>query len=228
MTTKTALWLAALLFLTTGACHAKTEASVDNFTAAMTTYLQQRGDLCIARSDWPVDVTLDDFAAKTRDAIQLPALERLGLVDSSVVSGASKVTRYQLTAEGRRHYLDRETHRAVSPESPRHGNADFCVAHLALDKIVGWDLHQRSGATTEATTSAVIRYTYRVEAPAWTRAPAARRAFPAVDRVINGAHAATLDEEVTLTAAGWVANELLPQASPEPRPRIAATTRARP
>jgi hypothetical protein len=218
------LLLAMIVTVMMTACRGKTEPSAANFTDAMTTYLRQRGDLCVARPDWPVDVTLDDFAARTRDAVQMPALERVGLVDSSVLPDASKVTRYQLTAEGRRHYIDRSTHQPVSPESPRHASADFCVAHLSLDRLVGWEL--RPGSATSPA-RALATYTYRIDAPSWTQDPGVRRAFPAVDRVISGAHAASLEEELILTPAGWVANELLPSGAAEMQPHVAETTPAR-
>ncbi|HEY4183677.1 MAG TPA: hypothetical protein VGP07_01355 [Polyangia bacterium] len=221
MTTKRSLWLTVGLLLTTEACRSKTEPSVTTFTRAMNAYLQARGDLCIARTEWPVDVTLDDFAARTRDAVQMPALERVGVVDSSVIPGASKVTRYQLTALGRARYIDRATHQPLSPESTRRAGADFCMARLSLDKIVGWEL--RKGAT--GPNRALVTYQYQVEAPAWTQNPAVRGAFPAVARVIGGARSAALEEELTSTTDGWVANELLPAGATEAPARMASVTK---
>lgn len=232
-----ARWAVGALLLV-GACRHKadvTAANLTNFTAAMNAYLQSRGDLCIARAEWPVDVTLADGAARTRDAVQMPVLERLGLVDSAVLSGASKVTRYRLTEKGRQQYVDRGTHRPVSAEGPNRGDADFCVAHLTLDRIVGWEIHPgepkverardlkndpKSGpqapapAPAASPTDATLTYTFHVVAPAWTREPAFERAFPAVSRVVRGDGVAQLTETLTLTPTGWIANELLPAAAP--------------
>jgi len=201
--TKT-LCLAGALAVLAGACRSNRDAGLKDFTRAMNAYLQKRGDLCIGRADWPVDVTRDDATARTRDATQMPVLEQLKLVESTPLPGAA--TRYQLTALGRRQYIDRETRQPASPDSPQHDTTDFCVARLTLDQIKHVELHEAANAPTRA----VITYTYGVTAPEWTRDPAARRAFPAVDRVVSGAHTATLQEELTRTAEGWVANELLP------------------
>ncbi len=66
-----------------GACQDQQQAQVpnrDNFTVAVTDYLAQRGHLCIAKYDWPIDVTEADRQARSVDAQQLPLLETLGLV----------------------------------------------------------------------------------------------------------------------------------------------------
>lgn len=211
--TKTLCLAGALaISLTAGACRQKGKAvALDShdFTPAMNAYLQKRGDLCIARADWPVDVTPDDFAARTRDGLQMPVLEALKLVQSSMLPGG--VIRYQLTALGKQHYIDRETRQPVSPDAPQHATADFCVARLSLDQIKHVELHEAPKMPLHA----VITYTYDVKAPAWTRDSDARRVFPAVDRVVSGAKTATLQEELTMTAEGWVANELLPGAADE-------------
>lgn len=229
-----ARWAVGALLLV-GACRHRpdvTAANLANFTAAMNAYLQSRGDLCIGRAEWPVDVTLADVTARTRDAVQMPVLERLGLVDAAVLSGASQVTRYRLTENGRQQYLERGTHRPVSAEGPNRGDADFCVAHLSLDRIVGWEIHPGERKVERARnlendpksapqapaaappTDATLTYTFHVVAPAWTRDPAFERAFPAVSRVVRGAGVAQLTETLTLTPTGWTANELLPAASP--------------
>lgn len=223
-----ALWLAATLAvsMTAGACRSKGQPpDRHDLTKAITTYLQKRGDLCIARADWPVDVTPDDFAAQTRDGVQMPVLESLKLVESSILPGG--VIRYQLTTLGKQHYIDRDTRQPVSPDSPRHKASDFCVARLTLDQITHVELHEAPDQPSHA----VVTYTYDVEAPAWTRDPSARRVFPAVARLLSGARSATLQEELTLAPEGWVANELLPDVLAKgavDRGAVAATTASRP
>ncbi|HXJ23794.1 MAG TPA: hypothetical protein VMT03_26595 [Polyangia bacterium] len=213
----------AALALAAGACRSRAKApDATDYTRAMNAYLQKRGDLCIARADWPVDVTPGDVAEGTRDAVQMPVLEKLKLVESAPVPQAPGVTRYRLTALGKQQYIDRETRRPVSPDGPRQGMADFCVARLSLDQIKHVELHQVPNVPPHA----VITYTYDVAAPDWTRDPAARRVFPAVDRVVSGAHTASLREELTLTPDGWVANELLPAAGASGA--VAAKTAERP
>ena len=68
--------------------------------------------------------------ASAADAVQLPVLERLGLVTSTVlaerragVATPFNMRRYRLTAEGRKHYIDRETRLPVAPDDPHAGGA---------------------------------------------------------------------------------------------------------
>jgi hypothetical protein len=186
------------------ACGKKTEATRDRFTAGVEAYLAKRGDLCIGRSIWPIDVDEHESAAENRDALQLPVLEKLGVVTSSHVTvdsmGMVDARRYRLTERGRQFYLDRATRRPA-PE-PRAG-ADLCVARLSLDRVVRWELAPDAR-------SAEVAYTYAVDAPDWARDPAFLRVFPALARVLGGAHHAELTEGFTLTRDGWVADELLP------------------
>src|ERR1700754_3487111 len=61
-------------------CHDKSQdANRENFTAAINGYLAQHGHMCLAKYDWPIYVTADDRANSSRDAIQMPVLEKLGL-----------------------------------------------------------------------------------------------------------------------------------------------------
>ena len=202
--------LASILVLT--ACAKKTDATVANFTAAMNEYLAQRGDLCLGKSTWPIDVTERDTLTGARDAVQMPVLEKLGLVSSAdaiaEIKDEDQVTtvparRYQLTEAGKRYYLSRETG-AVTPTGEKVLASDLCAARLSLDKVVGWKLGD--GEQRQA----IVTYTYHVEAPEWIETPEARRVFPAVDRVLRGEGAAQLTEGFVLTEQGWVANELAP------------------
>jgi hypothetical protein len=192
---------------------ARADALRAGFRAGLEEYLHRRGDLCVDRPSWPIDVTDADRAAGSRDARQLPVLARLGVVDGRQVSRRSKddpraapveLTRYQLTELGRLSYIDRRTRRPVDPND-EDAQPDFCMARLSLADIVGWELRPNDAAPTSATVS----YTYRADAPAWTRDPEAERVFPAVARVLVGAGKATLTEGFTLTPSGWVADELV-------------------
>jgi hypothetical protein len=188
-------------------CHKKTDASRENFTQAIRTYLERRGDLCVAKYAWPIDVPEVPARPGARDAVQMPVLEKLGIVTSSaaVVDAPSgrqvRVMRYELTEEGRKCYIAR-------PGEP-DGQKDLCVAHLSLDKVVSWDTSR-----DESGEHVVVSYTYRVEAPPWVRDAEAQRVFPAVARLLQGAGSAELKETLTLATDGWVANELLAPAKP--------------
>jgi hypothetical protein len=126
--------------------------------------------------------------------------------------------RYRLTAEGRAHYLDRQTRLPAPTEDPRvAAHADFCVLRLSLSKVTKWEMEQ--GANPPA---AAVSYTYDVEAPAWVRDPAFKKAFPAVGRLVSGAGTAELVEGFTLAPGGWTAKELLPRGELPASPPQAA------
>ena len=208
---RTLLFLAACSLLPT-ACAKKTDATAANFTAAMSRYLEKRGDLCLGKSVWPIDVTEGEAQSGARNAVQMPALESLGLVSASDADAdvktedgtvRVKVTRYQLTAAGERYYLTRETE-GLTKSGEKATEGDFCAAKLSLDRVVGWELGE--GPHPQA----VVTYTYRVDAPDWAKTSEARRVFPAVARVIDGEGMAQMKEGFTRAESGWVANELSP------------------
>ena len=202
-----------------GACGKKSDATREHFEVGLRAYLERRGDLCLAKPTWPIDVTPHDVAVGTRDAVQMPVLERLGLVRSSeatadVTTGDGalpvEVRRYELTEAGLRDYRAREI--GVNSAGERVDAGDLCVARLSLAKVVGWEVAPAgSGAAPGAERAhAEVSYTYDVAAAPWTRDPEVKRVLPMVARVVEGAGSATLKEAFTLTPDGWVADELLP------------------
>jgi hypothetical protein len=203
--------LRCLLLLTlVVACRPKVDPTRAALEQGMHTYLDRRGDLCVGRPRWPIDVPVG--VEGTPDAIQLPILEQLGLVKSTVIqvrdAGVAtpfQVRRYHLTSAGHKLYLDRETRLPASPDDTRAPQrADLCFARLTLDKVTHWTI-QKAGDTSLAQVS----YTYHSDAPAVVRDPRLGKAFPAVARVLAGDGKAELYEGFTLTPNGWVANELL-------------------
>lgn len=185
-----------------------------NFSAAITDYLAQRGHLCIAKYDWPIDVTEADRQAHRPDAQQMPLLESLGLVagrDLSVarlrggdLAVAQPAREYTLTAEGRKYYLHVPVVVATAMQRVTHP-ADFCVAKLSLSRVFGWEPPR----TVQGRTVSSVLFSYRVDDPApWTGTPQARRAFPMVTRAIDNAGTLQVRLGVHLTPQGWVADEL--------------------
>ncbi|HEY7370783.1 MAG TPA: hypothetical protein VIF57_01300 [Polyangia bacterium] len=214
------LWCVTFLLLTPAACRHKPGLDAASLAKGVEAYLAQRGELCIARQVWPVDVTEGDRAVRTRDAIQMPVLERLGVVAGHHISVRTvndddkpitvPVTRYELTERGRRSYSDRRN--------------DLCVARVSLDKVVSWE----AAPSERAPKSAVVSYTYKVEPVAWMRDPEALRVFPAIARMLAGAGTAELKEGLTLTKGGWVANDLPGSAGPSVRQTMASQQGGRP
>ncbi len=114
---------AAAACLIGGVAQATAGPSRPLVTQAVKQYLNDHGDLCVGKSTWPRFVTDEDRRAGTNDALQMPVLERLGLVESAEVpatpatqaagagapAGSAPATasdsgpakRYALTAKGR-------------------------------------------------------------------------------------------------------------------------------
>jgi hypothetical protein len=197
------------------------DATAENFTAAMNTYLAQRGDLCVGKANWPIDVTEREIRAGARNAVQLPVLEKLGLAGMSVAeidkkdedgqSHHMKVRRYELTEAGTKYYLARGTAQSAADKPVPH---DLCGAKLSLEKVVRWTapaLPQASvagAAPLAADKQMVVTYTYKAEPAEWMKDPDAQKVFPVVANVVRGAGTAELTETFRQTEAGWVAIDM--------------------
>ncbi|MGF6964374.1 hypothetical protein OKW43_001379 [Paraburkholderia sp. WC7.3g] len=195
-------------------CHDKSQdANQANFTATINDYLAERGHLCLAKYDWPIYTTTEDRANGTRDAVQMPVLEKLGLVVGKdmlverVDADGKKITasarQYQLTPEGQKYYLHIPEVVATATSRVTHP-ADFCAASLSLDKVVGWERPMQMDGKTVTS----VIYTYKIDPAPWAKDQDAQRVFPMVKRVIEGAGTMQLREGVHLTDAGWVADEV--------------------
>jgi hypothetical protein len=198
------------------ACHSNTNdpqaANRENFTTAVNDFLAKRGHLCLGKYDWPVYVVDADKEAGTRDAVQMPVLEKLGLVAGKdmMVEGEDQgkklvahARQYQLTTEGQKYYLHIPEVIATATQRVTHP-ADFCVATLTLDKVVGWEKPvQRNGETMTS-----VLYTYKIDPAPWAKDPDFLRVFPVVQRAIEGQGRQQLREGMHLTSNGWVADEI--------------------
>lgn len=189
------------------ACSAGHDANAptaENLAAPLDDYLAQRGDLCLALFDWPIDLTEAEAGSGARHAVQFPVMEQLGLVHSTIVPAPKSsenpdgaVKRFELTEAGRKFYKPH----SYAAQGTAHAN-DFCVAHLKREKIVDVKLD-----TSDAQRKlAVVSYTYRVEAAPWMQNADAQRVFPMVARIANGAGGKLqLRQGFTLGDKGWVA-----------------------
>jgi hypothetical protein len=207
MQKKTALICVGLLCATrlavgAGTSHLDRTAVSD----AVVRYLAQRGDLCLGKFDWPVDVSALDFEAKTRDALQMPVLEKLGLVVSIDGSTTYKsgdkeevvpVKRYLLTDNGRKFYLPRDTTSRGPGAAMVTHHADFCAGHLYLKDIVRWETPIDSAGETQTT----VTYTYKFKPAPWALDPAARKVFPMVDRIIKGQGTLRLEQRFRVSGS---------------------------
>ncbi|WP_233236574.1 hypothetical protein [Bordetella sp. LUAb4] len=188
------------------------EPSTANFTKAINDYLAERGHLCLAQYQWPKYVA-DDTSANSRDAMQMPVLEKLGLLKSTVMpvertgDDGAKISvpgrRYDLTTAGQKFYLHKPVVVATATRQVTH-DADFCVATLTLDKVIGWETPVKQEDGTSKTS---VLYTYHIDPAPFTRDADFQRVFPMVTRVVEGAGTLQLREGVRLTKDGWVAEE---------------------
>jgi hypothetical protein len=203
---RTLLWPVAVfaaVAVLLGCSRPRTDASADAFGPAVSAYLAEKGTLCVGKTSWPIDVTKRASDIGSRDALQLPVLERLGLVTSTTETVAvpgeegapavpQEVRRYRLTDAGMRYFIE------ASPG----GGRDFCAAKLTLDRVVSFELAGDAG------TQATVKYTYHADPFPWVYGDQVERVFPAVARVIRGAGTDQLEETFTRTPKGWVANDL--------------------
>src|SRR5476649_56048 len=137
---------AVALIATLGGCSKEKELNQANVSKAMQSYLAQRGDLCLAKSVWPIDVTAAETGSGSRNGVQMPVLEKLGLVSASDAIAERKdddgnvsqvpVRRYQLTDEGKKYYLPRAPHKHQVDDHYAAVANDFCAAKLSLDHVV--------------------------------------------------------------------------------------------
>lgn len=190
---------AAALALLAGCGPQQPEANLQNLTVAMNAYLAKKGDLCLGKTQWPIDVPQREVGTRARNAVQMPVLEHAGLVSASAAKVEDArdgeqpteiaVTRYVLTEEGKKYVHTRET------------QPDFCAARLTLDKLVGWEA--RKDKDGKDASAVVVTYTYKVDAAPWTGDADVRKAFPMVDRVVRGAGTMQLKQNFKRTEGGW-------------------------
>ncbi len=96
-----------IVFPILSGCHDRKTPNETTFTLGMKAYLERRGSLCVGKTTWPIDVTRSEAVTGSRDALQMPVLERLGLVfgQEAVVKTDAverEVRRYTLTSLGQR------------------------------------------------------------------------------------------------------------------------------
>jgi hypothetical protein len=186
------------------ASHDPKAPTAENLAPALDEHLAQRGDICLAMFDWPIDLTEAEAGSGARHAIQFPVMEQLGLVHSTIVAVPKSsenpdgaVKRFELTDAGRKFY---KPHPYVT-RGAEHAN-DFCVAHLKREKIVDVKVD-----TSDAQHPlAVVSYTYQIDTAPWMQNADAQRVFPMITRIANGAGGQLqLRQGFTLGDKGWVA-----------------------
>ncbi|XHS78729.1 cytochrome-c peroxidase [Burkholderiaceae bacterium UC74_6] len=165
---------------------------------ALDRFLAERGDVCMAKADWPIDVNARDVAARTRNALQLPVLERQGLVsakdgyvdwrdDERQAVERVPTRRYELTAAGQQ---------AMKPA--KGGKPDLCAGRLEAERIVS------VSETGEGRAS--VHFLYRFKAESWVQNDEVRRVFPMVDALLRGQGSMEMQQGFHVEGAAWVAD----------------------
>jgi hypothetical protein len=168
----------------------------DDLAEALRSFLASHGQLCLAKSNWPISVTMQDVQARSNDALQMPVLERLGLVQG-VPDEKANARSYQLTPLGKQYYLERPGR--VPPDGAGVAR-DFCAGTVALDHIVRVEHDDGQGPSQLAT----VHYAYHFAAFPWMRDAEAQRVFPLVARLEAQQGARTLVQRFAWRAEGWV------------------------
>jgi hypothetical protein len=202
-----ALCLVAIASL--AACSKSDVPTADTFTAGMNTYLAQRGNLCLDKRQWPIDVTPEEMANHERNANQMPVFEKLGLVTSSDAVATYKteeksetvtVKRYVLTDEGKKYYIADVPLSSLENHPQKEPAGDFCAGKLSLDKVVSWTPPTTNDKGQKQT---VVSYTYHIDPAPWMKTAEARGILPVVANIIDMAGKAQLEENFVLMPDGW-------------------------
>jgi hypothetical protein len=192
-----------LLIASLAACHCADRhlANRENFELALQTYLSSHGDMCIGKFTWPIDVSYRDAQARSANSLQLPVMQKMGLVSAQQVDvQGAPAMRYQLTDAGRKFYVHKPMQSLTPQGSVLAHDGDLCYGRIRLDQLIGWDpLRQVEGAQ-----QTVVTYTYRIDAAPWTRNADVQRVFPVVAMIVHSGGVLQLKQTFRLSDDGWV------------------------
>jgi hypothetical protein len=194
--------IVAALAVSAQSAHSAPPPANKALAAGLSQYLARQGDVCVGKFDWPIDVAPGDAEAGSRDAVQLPVLAQLGLVEAAGgmvvrrnaegVEQEVPVQRYSLTEAGKKFYLKRDTS-TVAPSGEKIARTgDFCVGKLSLAKLVAWDA-----------TTGTASYTYKFAAAPWMREPAAKQVFPMIAYIMKGEGQMQMKQRLRLQNGRW-------------------------
>jgi len=164
------VWAALAAFVLC-ACENPTAANGKNFSAAVSHYLEKKGELCLPPMTWPVDVKLQQQPQgkyqRNEIFVQMKALEAVGLVQGENIG--DDIRRYSLSAAAQ--VFVKENKQPV-----------LCWGQMALDELVQWDIES---LITDK--EAQVKYTYKIDHLAdWAHDIGMRLAFPVIkDSMLN-------------------------------------------
>ena len=196
-------------------CGSKQDVNEKNFGAAISQYLDKKGELCLGVDEWPFDVDKRDLEMQktlpTGKAAQMEALASVGFVSGtdtevevkgwfSTKGQKANVKRYVLTDAGKKFYIEQEAKSVGLDGVKKIMKGDICYGKKSLDKVVKWEGPMKLGDYQEAT----VKYLYNIDGLAdWTKKAEIQTAFPYIVRVIDGAGKEEARGIVKLTSEGW-------------------------
>ncbi len=194
--------LAAPLVLTAAHANVPPMPSQKSLKPAVKKYLAEKGDFCLGKFEWPIAVTEEDRKVHTHDAVQMPVLEKLGVVAAADAPGEPGIRNYSLTEEGRKSYVTKASVTVNSAGQKIKHPGDLCPAKLELDKVVTWN----APSVVDGKTATTVKFTYRVAKVAdWARDPEVRKVFPMMALILDSACSQQLEQLFAWSGHGWVA-----------------------
>lgn len=208
-----------LVWLWTGDGYSSPNANKDDYVAAMASYFERNGELCLNVQGWPIDIATVDHgftdAAEATRGMQMVALESAGLVRGEDVEiellgiDGKPLGRYEKKRRYTRTDAAKPFARSLAPAlaslyrdtGEEHDGDDFCYGKAKLAEIVKWDAPIRIGAGHYSE----VTYRYGIDKIAdWARRDDMQAAFPQIRRAIDGADG-DATHSVWFTLHGWKA-----------------------
>jgi DNA-binding MarR family transcriptional regulator len=194
--------LATLLAVAAAQANVPPAPSQKSLKPAVRKYLEEKGNFCLGKFEWPIAVSDEDRKTGTNNALQMPVLEKLGLVVASDSPGDPSIKNYSLTEEGQKYYLTKQTITVNSAGQKIRHPGDLCPAKLELDKVVAWD----PPSVVDGKTQTTVKYTYRIaKAADWTQDAEVRKVFPMIARIMDNGGSQQLMQLFVWSGHAWVA-----------------------
>lgn len=180
--------IASTLILFSG-CSSSKKPNETNLRNAIDQYLPTQNRACVTvDGQFPIDVPATNWNDKSGEAVELAALERAGLVQSSnttaVVQSLANslslsphkpqpVKRYTVSGEGQKYF---------QKVRGTFGQSDgFCYGHEKVDTIVNWSEPVTQGDYSKTT----VTYTYKIpDLAAWAKLAEVEQAFPSISTTL--------------------------------------------
>ena len=194
--------LATLFAVAAAQANVPAAPSQKSLKPAVRKYLEEKGNFCLGKFEWPIAVSDEDRKTGTNNALQMPVLEKLGLVVASDSPGDPSIKNYSLTEEGQKYYHTKQTITVNSAGQRIRHPGDLCPAKLQLDKVVAWD----PPSVVEGKTQTTVKFTYRIaKAAEWTQDPDVRKVFPMIAKILDSAGSQQLMQLFVWSGHAWVA-----------------------